>query len=99
MGYLGGGIDEVSLAAGQLNQGFVGCAFGYQTANGVIYARLAGFEIGTNEVTLWLDGVPAERAELRVGAMSQLVFSNADTLSQMSYTVERIEKLLEKQSR
>ena len=100
MAWAGGGSDEYKVEAGQLNQSFVGLAFGYNVSEGrVTYGRLAGLAIRQASVILWLDGVQGDAGTIEVGPGTELWFSRYTANAQIAETLDRIERLLDPKAR
>lgn len=49
---------EASIAAADLNQTYIGLAYGANRDDGVVYGRIAALHITDDEVTVVNDGVP-----------------------------------------
>ncbi|MCS5722321.1 hypothetical protein N1028_15410 [Herbiconiux sp. CPCC 203407] len=93
--------DEYGTEVGQLNQTHVGSAFGVNLEDGeTVYGRIAALRIGPNRVVVHLAGVAGDddSTALKLHPSVKLYFSHYDHNSQVTGTLDRIEKAVTDQA-
>ncbi|GAA3804482.1 hypothetical protein [Cellulomonas soli] len=85
--------DEYPVAAGALDQRFIGLPFGISRGSTTIYGTLAGVRLQPEEVVLWIDGIPGADATLRLSPDDLLYFSRSTWTARVQSLLEEIARL------
>ncbi|MEK0155144.1 hypothetical protein, partial [Arthrobacter oryzae] len=86
MAFLGGGRDEYTVQAGELNQNHIGSSFGVQTGGSVLYGELGSIRLYPTHAMLGLAGVAEE--PLRLELTDNLYFTHYQFENQVSRHLE-----------
>jgi hypothetical protein len=86
MAFLGGGRDEYTVPAGELNQNHIGSSFGVQTGGSVLYGELGSIRLYPTHAMLGLAGVSEE--PLRLELTDNLYFTHYQFENQVSRHLE-----------
>lgn len=77
MAHLGGGTDEYSLKARELNQSFIGSDFGVNHAGAIVYGKIGAVRIYETHVLVTLAGVAEPPIQLD---LEQFLYSHGPNM-------------------